>query len=372
MYYLPNPLKRPDGSVISDKSEWPEQRRYLLAMAQEYLYGTWPGERPDAKTVIELENASDGLCVQTGRLITPDGLDFSFTLRSPKGTEKPPVIIAIARELLPETEKVFINHGYALATFDFRAIIPDYKSDQNSGISYEESYKKAYKRLSCATIMAWGWGASLLRRNLEICRYNPRVIVTGHSRCGKAALCAGMFDENFAVAAPIGSGCGGAGCLRYLITCDGEEQNERRVETVGRINWVFPDWFTKRFHEYGGKPEVPPYTGAGCFFPLGDEINFLPFDSNTLMAAVAPRAVFTSEGDEDDWANPKGCLLAHAGAQNVFDMLGASGANAYNLRHGKHCFCADDAEALAEFCDSYFYHPEKLSNGIRSDNLRLI
>ena len=39
-----------------------------------------------------------------------------------------------------------------------------------------------------------------------------KIIATGHSRGGKVALCAAIYDERIALCAPNGSGCGGAGC----------------------------------------------------------------------------------------------------------------------------------------------------------------
>ena len=38
-----------------------------------------------------------------------------------------------------------------------------------------------------------------------------KIIATGHSRGGKVALCAAIYDERIALGAPNGSGCGGAG-----------------------------------------------------------------------------------------------------------------------------------------------------------------
>jgi endo-1,4-beta-xylanase len=42
-----------------------------------------------------------------------------------------------------------------------------------------------------------------------------KLVVTGYSRWGKAALLAGMLDERFQLTAPGGSGSGGATPYRY-------------------------------------------------------------------------------------------------------------------------------------------------------------
>ena len=74
-------------------------------------------------------------------------------------------------------------------------------------------------------LLAWAWGAS---RGVDALQYlaahDPayrnlldlqRLVVTGFSRWGKAALLAGVLDDRFGVTAPGGSGSGGAAPYRY-------------------------------------------------------------------------------------------------------------------------------------------------------------
>ena len=73
--------------------------------------------------------------------------------------------------------------------------------------------------------LAWAWGAS---RGVDALQYlaahDPdyanlldlkKLVVTGFSRWGKAALLAGVLDDRFRVTAPGGSGSGGAAPYRY-------------------------------------------------------------------------------------------------------------------------------------------------------------
>ena len=77
----------------------------------------------------------------------------------------------------------------------------------------------------------------------------------------------------------------------------------------------------------------------------------------------APRAVFTSEGTEDPWANPFGTDLACVCAQPVFDFLGVPKNNGFHLREGRHSFCPDDWKALVDFCDVAFGRKEDFAEG---------
>src|SRR5262249_6562286 len=74
-------------------------------------------------------------------------------------------------------------------------------------------------------LLAWAWGASRGVDALEYLAANDatyanlldlrKLVVTGYSRWGKAALLAGMLDERFQLTAPGGSGSGGATPYRY-------------------------------------------------------------------------------------------------------------------------------------------------------------
>ena len=199
--------------------------------------------------------------------------------------------------------------------------------------------------------MAWGWGHSLVADYLETCDWAGEMICTGHSRGGKAALCAGVMDDRFAVVAPIGSGCGGAGSARYLGTLDGSRQDPDKCETIGRMAHAFPKWMGLRYAEFGTKE--PP-------FPVGEETYRLPLDAHMLRAACAPRAVFSSEGTEDYWCNLFGTQLCWQAAQPVFDFLDAAERNGFNARPGRHDFSAQDWRALIDFCDIVFHRERSM------------
>ncbi len=66
--------------------------------------------------------------------------------------------------------------------------------------------------------MAWAWGVHRVIDAIEkVDRIDAKkVIVTGHSRYGKAALVAGAFDERIALTVPSHAGCAGGAPYRFI------------------------------------------------------------------------------------------------------------------------------------------------------------
>lgn len=161
-----------------------------------------------------------------------------------------------------------------------------------------------------------------------------KVGITGHSRCGKAALWCGANDTRFAAVMPNGSGCCGAALSRG-----------KQGENIASIQAFFPHWFAPAYRNY-----------------IGKEME-LPFDQHFLLAAVAPRILHVGSGSEDAWAHPAGEYYATVLAAPVWELYGnetfaddapgedgveAAGKVGYHLRKGPHkldtfdweCFCS--------------------------------
>jgi len=358
MYYskgLPNPLLKPDGTLVKDVQEWEAQKAYLRGVVQEHMYGTWPGKAEKVEALsVTTEDAFNGTAIleKVELAVTYGGTTFTMDVRihRPKDHEKHPTIInngitydpsfQLQNPYQPEVAK----RGYVLATFLMADIVPDYQLRQYYPTLPVDG-SKIRPKLPCRTIMAWAWGHSVVADYIETRDFAGPLIATGASRGGKAALCAAIFDERFVVAAPTISGCGGTGAARFCGTIDGSRQDSVRCETIGRVGEVFPDWFTDQYVSYGTHEEP---------FAIGDEVNHFPLDANILRALVAPRAVINSDGEEDHWSNPFGTQLAWMAAQPVFDLLGVPEKNAFNLRKGVHALDALDWIAMLAFCDQLF------------------
>ncbi|HEX4591115.1 MAG TPA: DUF4038 domain-containing protein, partial [Gemmataceae bacterium] len=261
-----------------------------------------------------------------------------------------------------------IDRGYAVATF------------YNGDIDPDTPDRRGLKRLvpaadsadACGTIGAWAWG---LQRAVDYLVSAPgvdprRIVVTGHSRLGKAALVAAAFDERIALAIPHQAGCGGSAPSRARIAI-GKPWNtldtpqSRRPETVTDLNQKFPHWFNARFKEFNDRPER------------------LPFDQDCLVALCAPRPVLFTNGRSDTWINPAGQWEVLRAAAPVYRMLGAGDFTAkelppdgelvrevlgYSLRPGGHSLLREDWGTFLDFADQHLGPPSRKEKVGRKDS----
>lgn len=211
-----------------------------------------------------------------------------------------------------------------------------------------------YPNYDWATIAMWAWGSSRIIDHIETLDIVDigKIVVTGHSRGGKGALCAGIYDDRIAITVPNGSGCGGAGCYRLR----GPAPNNGKAQGLGTgggqkgMLYEFPHWFHSRMNPFSEKPEQ------------------LPFDLHFLRAAIAPRAVISIDGLTDHWANPIGTQVTYAGAKPVFDFLGVPEKLGIYYREGGHGQTADDWGTLMDFADFTFFNKKPVS-GKRFDQV---
>ncbi|MDR0396066.1 MAG: prolyl oligopeptidase family serine peptidase, partial [Oscillospiraceae bacterium] len=217
--------------------------------------------------------------------------------------------------------------------------------DNNDGLPGRLDAREAYPNYDWGAIRIWAWGHQKLADYL-ITREDVdagRLVATGHSRGGKTALAAALFDERFAACCANNSGAGGCGCFRYLGDRNGLNQDDGVVESMGRVGSAFPHWWGPGFKAFEGE-ERPDAMGRE---------NELPFDLHTLKALIAPRALMSCEGLDDSWANPFGSWLTWKAAQPAFDLLG--GRSYIYYREGGHGFGEEDWLAVADFCDELFF-----------------
>lgn len=350
---LPDPFVKADGARITDPKEWDTQRQWIRSLAQTYLYGPWPGADHTVHGVTEhFETIRyDDRCDARREILTLT-VDDQFSFRAeallPANADTCPIIVYNASGafgLRCPCEREVLTAGYGIVSFDREQIVPDPDLTKLCGLPADAGAAQK-PALACGSIMGWAWGHTLVANYLRQKGCAGKLIATGHSRGGKAALCAGVFDDRFSVVAPIGSGCGGCGSARFLGTLDGSRQDETRCETIGRITSIFPDWFCEAYQSFGSKQEP--------FHPLDDAVNHFPLDAHMLRAACAPNAVFNSEGEQDDWCNSFGAQLCFQAAQPVFNFLGVPNRNAFHIRPGGHQFNRHDWLALVEFCNQVF------------------
>ncbi|MBQ6060236.1 MAG: hypothetical protein IJL36_02215 [Clostridia bacterium] len=325
---------------LAPMPEWEARRREWIALAEDCLYGHAPEAAPVRGEVLETEILWDG----KGRRETvricygPDfGYSFDAVLMVPADPGPHPAVTwnqfsARDWESCP-CEEAVTRYGFIIAGFEREQAAEDKPDGRRPAC-------EAYPGYDWGGVRIWAWAQSRLADYLLTREdVDPgRLVCTGFSRGGKAALACGIFDERYAVCAPVCSGAGGCGCFRYLGDENGFCQDVTKVEGLGRIGSVFPYWWTESFSRWWPKPD-PTQMGLEQDFPL---------DSHTLKALIAPRTLFSLEGIGDAWSNPRGTALTWRAAQPAFDLLG--GTNIARFKPGGHAFGPEDWRCLLDFC----------------------
>lgn len=343
---LPDPFAFADGSPVRTRDDWGRRRAELKALFESYEYGHLP-PRPDTMTVARGEARDDpeaaairqDLDVALGRAGKTLTLHVSLALpRAPKGPV--PVVIqagfgrppagaaapaAKAKAKFaprPDRLRPYTDRGYAVAELNYQELAPDNRDRARSG----GIYQLFGDGIDCGGLMAWAWG---MHRVVDALEGDGRidakkVVVTGHSRYGKASLIAGAFDERIALTVPSHSGCAGTAPYRFIYG---------RSEQLQNIVGAFPYWFRPGFDEFVGK------------------VDRLPIDQHELKALVAPRALLDTEGTNDAWTNPEGAQLTHVAAAEVYGFLGARDRIAVRFRPVGHVPSTED---LLDFADHVF------------------
>ncbi len=326
---LPDLMRLSNGDAVSTKADWARRREEMKAMLQHYQYGHLP-PRPDSVRVVE---------VSTSPIPNTTGIQQRLTLVIGSKTQLP-MRIAVYRPLVEGKLPVIVREEHALGHLEEVSAIlkrgymfiefarEDLDPDKPDVVGLAQ---QAYPEFDWATLAVWAWGAMRVVDYLET-RDDvdlEKLAIVGHSRGGKMALLAGAMDERFALVAPNGSGCGGAGCFR---------QQEGRVETLELITRParFGYWFHPRLRHFAGKEDR------------------LPIDQHFLKALIAPRALVCTEAKGDIWANPAGNRATSRAADSAFRFLGATNRNALHFREGAHDLTASDWEVILDFADWHF------------------
>ena len=358
-YQLPDALTLKSGRPVHSVKEWENKRRpELLKMFANEMFGKAPVGRPSDLhfKVLEEGPAFDGSAVRKVAGVYFDKEEtqgLKLLLYVPVNTGAPAPVFLGANFFGNDSVEqggvksyrwpfeYAVDHGYAVATFCYEDVDPDFDDGFRNGvIGYYGTEKRDGS--SWGNIAAWAWGLS---RALDYLETDPsvdasKVAVLGHSRLGKTALWAGATDPRFALVISNASGCGGAAISR-----------RHYGETIRRICSTFPYWWCSNFYEYA------------------DNEQNLPFDQHELLALIAPRPLYIESCSEDLWADPYGEYLSLVEASKVYALYGLDGFTStrmpevekpeihgplgHHIRAGKHDITLYDWQQYITFADRF-------------------
>ena len=384
-FKLPALLETSQGKTIHSVKDWEKLRRpQILSLYSQYVYGKMPGKPKGMHAVVHRlsDTVLNGkaICKQITVYFTPgtDGPSMDVLLYLPKASQKPvqvftglnfygnqtvtddPEIPVTTRWVMNHDQQItgnkatgqtrglqknrwqvemLINAGYGLATVYYGDVEPDFDSGWKEGVRGKLATSLGIRPEEWSAMGAWAWGLSRLLDYLET---EPavdaeKVIITGHSRLGKAALWAAANDRRFAAVVSNNSGEGGAALFRRNFG-----------ETVQRINTAFPHWFVPAFKAFNGRPDA------------------LPVDQHMLLSMVAPRPLYVASAQDDVWADPKGEFLAASYTAPVYRLYNKAALNnsdmpavnqpvgffvRYHIRTGRHDITAYDWEQYIRFAN---------------------
>ncbi|HOK96463.1 MAG TPA: alpha/beta hydrolase family protein [Anaerohalosphaeraceae bacterium] len=324
---LPDPFIMQNGSHVKTVSDWQRRRDELKILFAYYEYGHMPPAPGNVTAKIQSEKVSESGAIQRHVILTmgpQESIAVNVGIVIPPGTGPFPVIIRNDYGIFRIPQEL-LQRGYMLVDYNRHDFDPD--KDGVAGPA-----QSAYPDYDWATLAVWAWGGMRVIDYLTTLDYvdKDKLIFTGHSRGGKAALLAGAMDERIALTVPNGSGCGGAGCFRLQgQTCETLE----KITDPKRFGY----WFVPRFREFA------------------DRENLLPFDQHLLRALVAPRGLLSTDSVDDLWANPYGTQQSYLAAQPVFEWLGVPENQGIWFRRGPHDQNEEDWQALVDFADMLFF-----------------
>ena len=380
-YTLPDVVTAVDGQKIRTVKQWEANRPALLKLFAENVYGTTSKLTfKQHFLVTKTKEVFGGKAIQKQVSIFFDDYPtlspINILLYVPKGVKNPPVFmglnfegnhslildadIPITKNWMLEYKKdstrvknhqalegsrgtagietwpfeKIISAGFAVATAYCGDIEPDYPEGWKTSLRGVIGNRETN---TWGAMGAWAWGLSRMLDYVQSDKDidGKKAIVVGHSRLGKAAFWAAAQDTRFAAYISNESGEGGAALARRWYG-----------ETVEIINTKFPHWFSDKFKTYN------------------QNVNALPIDQHQLVALIAPRPIYISSAEEDQWSDPTGEFLSLKNAKPVYQLYSKKtfaeearppvdqpiGSHIrYHYRSGKHNMTVYDWEQYLKF-----------------------
>jgi len=224
----------------------------------------------------------------------------------------------------------YFDEGFVYASFHAGDFIPDSAQRAPAALA-----SLGGEINPTSTLMAWAYAFSAAMDVLEAdTRVDTRhTSIMGHSRHGKAALLAAIWDTRIEAVIAHQSGFGGSSLSRSTTG-----------ETLSRMQRTYPHWLAPDAAKYTARPEL------------------LPYDQHLVLALVAPRRLFLGNARRDVWSDPNSSFRAAEAASAAWEASGVQGLNAggmkefdptdgivWWMRPGGHSIVEEDIDAFLRF-----------------------
>jgi hypothetical protein len=226
-----------------------------------------------------------------------------------------------------------LAHGFAYVMFNNNDCGEDttLRNPDGSWAFRNTRFYPAYPGYDWGLLRGWAWGAS---RIVDYLATDPsidrtRLIISGVSRTGKAAMVAGAFDDRWAMVAPVASSGGGTPAYRY----SGAERGGK--EGLSEMMRKYPNWFAPHLHEFWG------------------EADRLPFDQHWFLALAAPRPFIALEGTNDQNVNINGVRQSWLAAMPAYELVAARDRLCVNWADRPHGMVQGDWDAMLAVADRF-------------------
>jgi hypothetical protein len=250
---------------------------------------------------------------------------------APQSAKRFPLLISLgfsADENSLGAASAAFSRGYAVATIGYAQLgadAPNYRST---------AFFPAYPEYDWNDFSAWAWGIS---RAVDYLVTDPaidknKIMITGASRIGQAALLAGAFDERIALTAPV------AGGMAFRFS--GKEMGGGLGQGIAEIVDQNTYWFGPRLAEFKGQTQR------------------LPCDQHWLPALTAPRLFIMCNSLADQYGRAYAAVQTYLGAKPVYEFLKADENLGVHFRPGGHGMTTEDWSALLDFADQKLLNKE--------------
>lgn len=226
-----------------------------------------------------------------------------------------------------------LAHGFAYVMFNPNDCAEDttLREPDGSFAFRTTRFFPAYPGYDWGIIGGWVWG---IMRIVDYLQHDSavdptKIIVTGTSRYGKAAMIAGAFDDRIALVAPGASS--GLGTPAYRFSGYARGGGEGLTVEVRK----YANEFSPHLHQFWG------------------QVDKLPYDAHWFPALTAPRPWIMLEGTHDPNVSHRGVRETWIHARPVYAFLGAPDRIGIYWADRPHGFGDTDWDGLLAFADKF-------------------